>query len=86
MFDNGFLATFDGMSGAPLPCLPPPWSASLPHCFFTQETQRLQSEPVAGINCMPYADNRRHFKVVLSGPDETAYEGNNLTAPLVLPL
>jgi ubiquitin-protein ligase len=45
-----------------------------------KETQRLQQEPVAGINCMPFEDNMRHFNVVLAGPGETAYQGK-LVAP-----
>jgi len=50
-----------------------------------KETQRLQAEPVAGIKCEPFPENPRHFKVVLSGPDETPYEGGIFHLELFLP-
>lgn len=50
-----------------------------------KETQRLQQEPVAGINCMPYEDNMRHFNVVLAGPGETAYQNGVFHLELFLP-
>jgi ubiquitin-conjugating enzyme E2 N len=49
-----------------------------------KETQRLQQEPVAGINCMPFEDNMRHFNVVLAGPGETAYQGKLLFPSVML--
>lgn len=33
-----------------------------------KETERLQQEPVAGINCEPFKDNARHFSVVSRPP------------------
>ncbi|GBG31843.1 Ubiquitin-conjugating enzyme E2 N [Hondaea fermentalgiana] len=50
-----------------------------------KETQRLQAEPVAGIQCEPFPENPRHFKVVLSGPSETPYEGGVFHLELFLP-
>mmetsp|Transcript_1975 Transcript_1975/g.2348 ORF Transcript_1975/g.2348 Transcript_1975/m.2348 type:complete len:160 (-) Transcript_1975:419-898(-) len=50
-----------------------------------KETKRLQSEPVAGIKCIPYTDNLRHFNVILSGPSETPYENGVFSLELFLP-
>mmetsp|Transcript_15057 Transcript_15057/g.17038 ORF Transcript_15057/g.17038 Transcript_15057/m.17038 type:complete len:167 (+) Transcript_15057:345-845(+) len=50
-----------------------------------KETKRLQSEPVAGIKCIPYTDNLRHFNVILSGPSETPYEDGVFSLELFLP-
>lgn len=50
-----------------------------------KETKRLQTEPVHGIKCTPFADNLRHFDVVLSGPAETPYEGGVFQLELFLP-
>nr|DAC74103.1 TPA_exp: ubiquitin-conjugating enzyme E2 N [Thraustochytrium sp. LLF1b] len=49
------------------------------------ETKRLQSEPVAGIQCMPFPGNPRHFQVVLMGPEETPYAGGVFHLELFLP-
>ena len=40
---------------------------------------------VAGIACCAEAKNPRHFKVMLAGPAETAYEGGYFQAELFLP-
>lgn len=40
-----------------------------------KETQRLMKEPVSGISITPYPDNPRHFKILISGPEGTPYEG-----------
>mmetsp|Transcript_16699 Transcript_16699/g.27083 ORF Transcript_16699/g.27083 Transcript_16699/m.27083 type:complete len:155 (+) Transcript_16699:110-574(+) len=50
-----------------------------------KETQRLQAEPVAGIKCVPFENNQRHFKVVLSGPSETPYANGVFQLELFLP-
>ncbi|KAJ1615776.1 ubiquitin-conjugating enzyme/RWD-like protein [Pavlovales sp. CCMP2436] len=39
-----------------------------------KETQRLLTEPVAGISASPYVDNLRYFNVVLSGPAQSPFE------------
>lgn len=41
----------------------------------TQEIQRLQSEPVEGIEAKPFEDNLRYFDVTLEGPSESPYKG-----------
>lgn len=50
-----------------------------------KETQRLQTEPIAGISCVPFEDNPRHFKVVMAGPGETPYENGVFHLELFLP-
>jgi len=50
-----------------------------------KETQRLLSEPVAGINAAPYQDNLRYFNVVLAGPSQSPYEGGIFRLELFLP-
>jgi ubiquitin-conjugating enzyme E2 N len=50
-----------------------------------QETQRLISEPVTGINATPYADNLRYFAVAIEGPSESPYQGGVFQLELFLP-
>jgi len=50
-----------------------------------KETQRLLSEPVAGINAAPYQDNLRYFNVILAGPTQSPYEGGIFRLELFLP-
>jgi ubiquitin-conjugating enzyme E2 N len=50
-----------------------------------KETQRLQAEPVAGIQCMPFPNNPRHFKVLLTGPADTPFAGGTFLLELFLP-
>lgn len=45
-----------------LPSFPPP----------TQETQRLQAEPVQGIVAQPDEDNARYFHVTVNGPQDVS--------------
>ena len=40
-----------------------------------KETERLQSEPVAGISAVPHQDNLRYFDVLVEGPSSSPYEG-----------
>ncbi|KAG8462836.1 hypothetical protein KFE25_001609 [Diacronema lutheri] len=50
-----------------------------------KETQRLLSEPVAGISASPYQDNLRYFNVVLAGPATSPFEGGIFRLELFLP-
>lgn len=50
-----------------------------------RETERLVSEPVPGIDAQPHDDNLRHFDVVLTGPQGSAYEGGRFALELFLP-
>ena len=43
----------------------------------SKETQRLLSEPVEGVVATPYEENPRYFNVVLAGPIESPYTGND---------
>lgn len=52
----------------------------------TKETQRLEQDPVAGMKAKPYADNARHFKVVIDGPMESAFAGGFFELELFLPV
>ena len=40
-----------------------------------KEAQRLQKEPVEGISAGPRENNLRHFDVMITGPEDTPYEG-----------
>lgn len=42
-----------------------------------KETERLQSEPVAGISAVPHPDNLRYFDVHVDGPSQSPYEGEH---------
>ena len=50
-----------------------------------KETERLQSDPVAGISCTPYEDNLRYFSVVLQGPKGTPFADGLFSMELFLP-
>jgi ubiquitin-conjugating enzyme E2 N len=50
-----------------------------------QETQRLISEPVAGISATPYQDNLRYFAVAIEGPQDSPYEKGVFQLELFLP-
>lgn len=50
-----------------------------------KETQRLQAEPVEGVNATPYEDNMRYFNVIIAGPVGTPYEGGIFRLELFLP-
>jgi ubiquitin-conjugating enzyme E2 N len=50
-----------------------------------QETQRLISEPVAGISATPYQDNLRYFAVAIEGPGDSPYEKGVFQLELFLP-
>lgn len=65
--------------------LPP--GSSLFHVpfLFLQETQRLMSEPVAGISATPYQDNLRYFAVAIEGPGDSPYEKGVFQLELFLP-
>ena len=49
-------------------------AAALPKRII-KETERLQSEPVAGISAVPHSDNLRYFDVHVDGPSQSPYEG-----------
>ncbi len=40
----------------------------------SQETQRMLQKPDPGISATPHEDNLRYFNVVISGPQDSAYE------------
>jgi ubiquitin-conjugating enzyme E2 N len=50
-----------------------------------KETQRLMQEPVPGISATPDDNNARYFHVLVSGPDESPYEGGSFKLELFLP-
>eukprot|EP00760_Papus_ankaliazontas_P020319 PhM_4_TR1835/c0_g1_i1/m.49989/K10580/UBE2N, BLU, UBC13; ubiquitin-conjugating enzyme E2 N len=50
-----------------------------------RETQKLQSEPVPGIQAAPTRDNERYFMVVMQGPAQSPYEGGIFKLELFLP-
>lgn len=51
----------------------------------TQETQRLIAEPVPGIVATPDEGNARYFHVVISGPQDSPFEGGTFKLELFLP-
>lgn len=53
--------------------------------FLYQETQRLISEPVPGIKAEPDEGNARYFHVVISGPQDSPFEGGTFKLELFLP-
>jgi len=59
-------------------------TANLPKRIL-KETQRLIAEPVQGISAVPDEQNARYFKVVVSGPQGSAYEGGVFKLELFLP-
>lgn len=50
-----------------------------------QETQRLLAEPVPGIKAEPDEANARYFHVVISGPQDSPFEGGTFKLELFLP-
>mmetsp|Transcript_21105 Transcript_21105/g.35579 ORF Transcript_21105/g.35579 Transcript_21105/m.35579 type:complete len:151 (-) Transcript_21105:272-724(-) len=58
-------------------------ASSLPRRI-QKETERLLSDPVAGVSAIPYADNLRHFNVAITGPDESPYAGGTFRLELFL--
>jgi ubiquitin-conjugating enzyme E2 N len=50
-----------------------------------QETERLLNEPAPGISAVPHDDNLRYFNVVISGPDQSPFEGGSFKLELFLP-
>lgn len=50
-----------------------------------KETQRLMTEPVAGIKAIPDESNARYFKVIVEGPKESPYENGVFNLELFLP-
>ena len=51
-----------------------PFLPSLPH---SQETQRLVADSPPGISAIPHDDNLRYFDVLISGPNESPFEGQS---------
>ncbi|GJM99100.1 hypothetical protein PR202_ga16168 [Eleusine coracana subsp. coracana] len=49
-----------------------------------QETQRLLSEPAPGINASPLEENMRYFNVMILGPSQSPYEGEEESFRLIL--
>uniref|UniRef100_A0A4W6E7M0 Ubiquitin conjugating enzyme E2 N n=1 Tax=Lates calcarifer TaxID=8187 RepID=A0A4W6E7M0_LATCA len=50
-----------------------------------KETQRLLAEPVPGIKAEPDEGNARYFHVVISGPQDSPFEGGTFKLELFLP-
>jgi ubiquitin-conjugating enzyme E2 N len=50
-----------------------------------KETERLQSDPVPGIDAVPSDTNARLFSVVIIGPDESPYARGHFKLELFLP-
>uniref|UniRef100_A0A4W5JGX4 Ubiquitin-conjugating enzyme E2Nb n=1 Tax=Hucho hucho TaxID=62062 RepID=A0A4W5JGX4_9TELE len=51
----------------------------------SSETQRLLAEPVPGIKAEPDEANARYFHVVISGPQDSPFEGGTFKLELFLP-
>ncbi|KAJ5068133.1 ubiquitin-conjugating enzyme e2 36-like isoform x1 [Anaeramoeba ignava] len=49
------------------------------------ETQRLLSDPLAGITAKPDEQNMRYFHATIEGPTNTAYEGGVFHLEIFLP-
>lgn len=58
--------------------------ASLPRRII-KETQRLLQEPVPGISAVPDDSNARYFHVIVTGPDDSPFEGGLFKLELFLP-
>ena len=54
-------------------------------CVCPQETQRLIAEPVPGIQAEPDEGNARYFHVVITGPEDSPFEGGTFKLELFLP-
>nr|XP_036224974.1 ubiquitin-conjugating enzyme E2 N isoform X1 [Bactrocera oleae] len=52
---------------------------------YTKETQRLMQEPVPGINAIPDENNARYFHVIVTGPNDSPFEGGVFKLELFLP-
>ncbi|KAF6011880.1 Ubiquitin-conjugating enzyme 13 [Brettanomyces bruxellensis] len=50
-----------------------------------RETERLTTDPVAGITAVPHSDNLRYFDVVITGPEGSPYENGKFKLELFLP-
>lgn len=50
-----------------------------------KETQRLLQEPVPGISAVPDDSNARYFHVIVTGPDDSPFEGGLFKLELFLP-
>ncbi|KAJ3142647.1 Ubiquitin-conjugating enzyme 13 [Physocladia obscura] len=50
-----------------------------------KETERLLAEPAPGISAIPHEDNLRYFDVIISGPDQSPFEGGSFKLELFLP-
>lgn len=50
-----------------------------------KETQRLQNEPVPGIQAEVDDSNARYFRIRIAGPSESPYEGGVFKMELFLP-
>lgn len=58
--------------------------AALPRRII-KETQRLLQEPVPGISAVPDDSNARYFHVIVTGPDDSPFEGGLFKLELFLP-
>lgn len=50
-----------------------------------KETQRLMQEPVPGISAVPDETNARYFHVIVTGPEDSPFEGGLFKLELFLP-
>ncbi len=50
-----------------------------------KEIKKLEQEPVVGIYAEPEKENPRYFKVMISGPKDSPYEGGLFNLQLYLP-
>lgn len=50
-----------------------------------KETQRLMADPVPGISAIPDEQNARYFHVIVTGPQESPFEGGVFRLELFLP-
>ncbi|XP_075870860.1 ubiquitin-conjugating enzyme E2Na [Nelusetta ayraudi] len=51
-----------------------------------KETLRLVKDPVQGIRVVPDESNGRYFHVVISGPEDSPFEGGRFKLELFLPV
>ncbi|XP_072157320.1 ubiquitin-conjugating enzyme E2 N [Bemisia tabaci] len=58
--------------------------AALPRRII-KETQRLLQEPVPGISAIPDESNARYFHVIVTGPEDSPFEGGSFKLELFLP-
>ncbi len=50
-----------------------------------KEIKKLEQEPIVGIYAEPEKENPRYFKVMISGPKDSPYEGGLFNLQLYLP-